>query len=125
MLASPRLPLIMLAALIVAKIGPVVADVIHTALEVIRLTALTIGVAIAVTVFTWVVIKVIRWQLQRRAAIAASQARVFAMPRRQQTGPAASMAAWPVVAPARCCGPSAGSYQPGQCPVCEPAQRAG
>ena len=30
----------MLAALIAAKTGPVVADVIHTALEVIRLTAL-------------------------------------------------------------------------------------
>ena len=35
--------ILMLAALIVAKIGPIVAEIIHTALEVIRLAALTIG----------------------------------------------------------------------------------
>ena len=84
---SPRL-LIMIAALIAAKIGPIVAEVIHTALEVIRLTALTIGAAAAVTAFTWMVIKITRWQLHRRTAIVASQPRMFAMPQRQQTGPA-------------------------------------
>ena len=100
--------ILMLAALIAAKIGPVVADVIHTALEVIQLTALTIGVAAAVTALTWVVIKVTRWQLHRRTAIAASQPRVFAMPATAANRPwSASLAAWPVAVPARCCGPSA------------------
>ena len=117
---------LMLAALIVAKIGPIVADVIHTALEVIRLAALTIGVATAVTAFAWVVIKVIRWQLHRRTVIAASQQRVFVMPGRQQ---AASSAQHACLA----CGGtgtvlraiSAGRWQPRQCPVCAPVARAG
>ena len=117
--------ILMLAALIAAKTGPIVADVIHTALEVIRLTALMIGTAAAVTALTWVVIKVIRWQLQRRTAIAASQPGCSPCPDGSKLALVASLAAWPVVVPARCCGPSARSYQPGQCPVCAPVARAG
>jgi hypothetical protein len=118
--------ILMLAALIVAKIGPIVADVIHTALEVLQLTALTIGVAAAVTALTWVVIKIARWQLHRHVAVAASQPRVSAMPGGQQ---AASSAQHACLA----CGGtgtvlraiSAGRWQPRQCPVCAPVARAG
>ena len=46
------------------------------------------GAIAAVTALTWLGIKVTRWQLHRRATIAASQAKVLVMPRRQQTGPA-------------------------------------
>jgi hypothetical protein len=118
--------ILMLAALIVAKIGPLVAAIVHTTLEVIGFTALAIGAIAAVTAFTWLGIKVTRWQLHRRATIAASQAKVFVMPRRQQTGPAGQLGCL-------ACGGtgtvlraiSAGRYRPGQCPVCEPAQKAG
>ena len=116
---------LMLAALIAAKTGPVVADVIHTALEVIRLTALMIGIVIAVTVFTWAVIKVIRWQLQRHVAIAASQTRVFAMPRRPQTGPGDQPGCLACGGTGTVLRAISGHYQPDQCPVCESAQRAG
>jgi hypothetical protein len=118
--------LLMVAALIVAKIGPVVAGIIHTVLDVVRLAALTVGVAAAVTVVTWTVIKVTRWQLRHRSALAASQARLFVMPERGQTGPANQP---------RClaCGGSgtvqraigSGHYRSGACPVCVPARRAG
>lgn len=118
--------LIMLAALIAAKIGPVVAEVIHIALEVLQLTALMIGTAIAVTAVIWAVIKVTRWQLQRRTEIAASQARVFAMPKRQQTASSAQsgcLACGGTGTVLRAIGAS--GWQPRQCPVCVPAQRAG
>jgi hypothetical protein len=118
--------ILIVAALIVAKIGPVVAGIIHTVLEVIRLAALTVGVAAAVTVVTWAVIKVTRWQLRRQTALAASQARVFVMPERGQTRQANQPSCL-------ACGGSGtvlraisgGRYRPGQCPVCVPARRAG
>jgi hypothetical protein len=118
--------ILMLAALIVAKIGPIVADVIHTALEVIRFTALTIGTAAAVTAVTWVVIKVTHWQLHRRTTLVTSQLRVSAMPKRQQTGPAGQrdcLACGGTGTVLRAIG--SGRYRPGECPVCAPVARAG
>lgn len=117
---------LMLAALIVAKIGPIVAEIIHTALEVIRLVALTTGVAVAVAFVTWAGIKTIRWQRRRHMALAASQVRMFTVPARGQTGPAAQagcLACGGTGTVLRAIG--AGRYQPAQCPVCEPARRAG
>lgn len=117
--------ILMLAALIAAKTGPVVADVIHTALEVLRLTALMIGTAAAVTALTWMGIKVTRWQLHRHTAITASQPRVFAMPRRPQTGPGGQPGCLACGGTGTVLRAIGGSYQPGQCPVCAPVARAG
>jgi hypothetical protein len=118
--------ILMFAAVMVAKIGPVVAHIIHTVLEVLRLAALTVGVAAAVTVVTWAVIKVTRWQLRRRTSLAVSQARVFVMPERGQTGPANQprcLACGGTGTVLRALG--SGHYRPGACPVCVPARRAG
>ena len=119
--------LIMLAALVVAKIGPIVARILHTVAEVIRLVALTTGVVVALAVLTWAAIAIIRWQL-RRSALAAARTRVVTMP-------AVRFSANQVSGPANClaCGGtgtvlraiSNNRYQPGQCPVCEPVTRAG
>jgi hypothetical protein len=116
------------AALIAAKIGPIVANIIHVVLEVIRLVALTTGLVVALAVLTWAAIVVTRWQLRRRA-LAAARTRVVTMP-------TAGFAAEHVGGPADClaCGGtgtvlraiSNGSrYQPGECPVCASIQRAG
>jgi hypothetical protein len=115
------------AALIVAKIGPIVARIVHIALEVIRFAALTTGLVLALTVTTWAAITITHWQL-RRTAPAASQTRVIATPTIWVSASQASR-------PADClaCGGSgtvlmlAGGdrYQPGACPVCEPAEWAG
>ena len=117
---------VMFAAFMVAKIGPIVAGFIHVALEVIRFTVLTMGVAAAVAVVTWAAFRLTRWQLQRRPALAASQTRVCVMPEHQQTGPSEQQ-------DCLACGStgmvlraiSGGCWQPGECPAYEPAQRAG
>ena len=119
--------LIMLAALIAAKIGPIAAHIIHVVLDVIRLVALTIGLVLALAAVTWAAIVITRWQL-RRGALAAARTRVVAMP-------AIRFPADQVSDPADClaCGGtgtvlraiSSTRYQPGQCPVCDPVKRAG
>jgi hypothetical protein len=115
------------AALVAAKIGPVVAKIVHVALEVIRLAALITGLVVVVAVVTWAAIVVTRWQLRRRALTAARTEVV--------TMPATRVSADQVSGPAGClaCGGSGtvlraisnDRYQPGQCPVCEPITQAG
>jgi hypothetical protein len=119
--------LIMLAALIVAKIGPFVARILHTVVEVIRLVALTTGVVVALAVITWAAIVITCWQLRRRA-LATVRTRVV-------TIPAVPFSADQVSNSADClaCGGTGtvllaidrGRHQPGACPVCEPFMRAG
>jgi hypothetical protein len=113
------------AALVAAKIGPVVAGIVHTVVEVIRLVALTVGSVVALAVVTWAVLALIRWQL-RRQALAVTRTGVVTMPSWERTGPADR-------ADCLACGGagtvlraiSGGQYQPGECPVCEPVRRAG
>jgi hypothetical protein len=116
------------AALIVAKIGPIVAQIAHLALEVICIAALTTGLVLALAAITWAAIMITRWQL-RRTALAAGQTQVIAAPAIRVSASRASR-------PADClaCGGSGtvlkaiedGSrYQPGACPVCQPIERAG
>src|SRR5689334_1691089 len=71
--------LILGAALIVAKIGPIVAQIIHIALEVIRFAALSTGLVLALAAITWAAIMITRWQL-RRTASAAGHTQVIAAP---------------------------------------------
>jgi len=116
------------AALIVAKIGPMVAQIVHIVLEVIRIAALTTGLVLALAVITWAAIMITRWQL-RRTASAAGQTQVIAAPAIRVSASRASR-------PADClacggCGTvlkaigDGSRYQPGACPVCQPAERAG
>jgi hypothetical protein len=119
--------LIMLAALIAAKIGPVVAKIVHVVLDVIRLVALTTGLVVALVVITWAAIAITRWQL-RRSALAAPPTRVVTMPAMRVTAAHHSRSA-----DCLACGGTgsvlraigSGRYQPGECPVCEPMTRAG
>jgi hypothetical protein len=119
--------IIMVAALIAAKIGPIVAHIIHVVLEVTRLVALTTGLVVTLAAVTWAAIVITRWQLQPRTALAATRTRVVTMP-------AIRFSADQVSSPADClaCGGTgtvlraigSGRYQPGECPVCEPIKRA-
>src|SRR5690242_194269 len=67
------------AALVVAKIGPIVARVLYTVAEVLRLVALTMGVVVALAVLTWAAIAITRRQC-RRKALAAARTRAVTMP---------------------------------------------
>jgi hypothetical protein len=114
------------AALVAAKIGPIVARVLHTVAEVIRLVALTTGVVVALAVITWAAIVITRWQL-RRIALAAARTPVVTMPTIRFSADHVSSSA-----DCLACGGtgtvlraiSSGRYQPGECPVCEPVTRA-
>ena len=114
------------ATVIVAKIGPIVARIVHVALEVIRIAALTAGVVLAVAVAAWLAVMTVRWWLRHRGA------------GRRATPQPVNATVWqnvPAGHQPEClaCGGSGnvlqlidGSrYQPGACPVCEPAQWAG
>ena len=117
--------LIIGAALVAAKIGPIVAEIVHTALEVIRLVALTTGLVVALAVFTWAVIAVTRWQL-RRKALAATPTQVTVTRPWEQTGPADRPDCLACGGTGRVLRAiSGGRYQPSECPVCEPVRRAG
>jgi hypothetical protein len=117
----------MMAALAAAKIGPVVARIVHTVAEVIRLVALTTGLVVALAAVTWAAIAITRWQLQSKA-LAGTRTRVV-------TPSAIWMSATRASPPADClaCGGTGtvlraigtGRHQPGECPVCEPVRRAG
>src|SRR5689334_4687794 len=118
--------LILIGTLIVAKIGPIVAQIVHVALEVIRIAALTAGAVLAVAVAAWLAGITVRWWLRHRSA------------GRQAAPQPLNATVWqnvPAGDQPEClaCGGSGkvlqlidGSrYQPGACPVCEPAQWAG
>jgi hypothetical protein len=119
--------LIMVAALVAAKIGPIVAHIVHVVLDVIRFVALTTGLVLALAVITWAAIVITRWQLQRKA-VAGTQTRMV-------TPSTIWMSATRTSHPADClaCGGNGtvlraiggGRYQPQDCPVCEPVRRAG
>jgi hypothetical protein len=118
--------LIMLAALVAAKIGPIVARILHTVAEVIRFVALTTGVVVLLAVITWAAIVITRWQL-RRIALAGARTPVVTMPANRFSADHSNSA------DCLACGGtgtvlraiSSGRYQPGECPVCEPVTRAG
>ncbi len=118
--------LILLAVLAAAKIGPIVARIVHTVLEVIRIAALTTGLVLGLAAVTWTAIVITRWQLHRRTALAVARA------------PMAAERPWehPGLAGQPDCLACGGSgmvlrsitgtgYQPQDCPVCEPARRVG
>ena len=67
-LASPRSRSSWDAAFIVAKIGPIVAQIVHIALEVIRIAALTAGAVLAFAVAAWLAIMIARWWLRHHGA---------------------------------------------------------
>jgi len=114
------------AALIAAKIGPIVAGIVHTVLEVLRVVALTTGLVLALAVVTWTAIGIARWQLQRRQMLVANPTRLVVTRLWEQAEPAdrpdcpACGGNGTVL---RAIGGS--GYQPQDCPVCEPARRAG
>ncbi len=113
------------AALIVAKIGPFVAAIIHAVLEVVRIVALTTGLVLALAVITWAAIVITRWQL-RRKALTANQSRLVVTRSWEQAEPTNQ-------SDCLTCGGNGtvlraiggDRYQPSTCPICESAQRVG
>ena len=118
--------LILLGTFIVAKIGPIVARVVHIALEVLRIAALTAGAVLAFAVLTWLAVMTVRWRLRHRGT------RRQAIPQPVNAASRQQMAAGDGPGCLACGGSGkvlqlidGSRYQPGECPICEPAQWAG
>jgi hypothetical protein len=118
--------IILIGTLIVAQIGPIVAQIVHIALEAIRIAALTAGAVLAFAVAAWLAVMITRWWLRHQGA------------QRQAIAQPVNATAWhnvPAGDQSACLayGGSGqvlraidgGRYQPGACPLCEPAQWAG
>jgi hypothetical protein len=114
------------AAVITAKIGPLVARIVHTALDVLRIAALTAAAVLAWAVLTWLTVMIVRrWHRRHDAQRQATVQPISPAFRQHMTARDRP----------RClaCGGSgamlkaigASRYQPGACPVCEPAEWAG
>jgi hypothetical protein len=113
------------AALIAAKIGPIVASIVRTVLDVIRFATLTIGMVMALAVVTWATIALIRWQL-RHQALAVTRPRVVSARSWKQTGPADRPDCLACGGTGTVLRAISGSqYQVSECPACEPGRRAG
>jgi hypothetical protein len=113
------------AVLIAAKIGPIVAGIVHAVLEVLRVVALTTGLVLALAAVTWAAIVITRWQLRHKVSMA-NQTRMVVTPPWEQAEPAdrrACLACGGTGTVLRAIG--SGRYQPGKCPVCEPITSAG
>ena len=119
--------LVMLAALIAARIVRIADRIIHVVLDVIRLVALTTGLVLALAAVAWAAIVITRWQ-RRRRAFAAARTRVVIMPAirlpvDQVSGPPGCLACGGTGTVLRAI--SSTRYQLGECPVCDPVKRAG
>ena len=114
------------AAFIVAKIGPIVAGLVHIALEVIRVVALTAAVVLMLTVAAWLAVVIVRWWLrhydaQRQAILQPVNATAWRdVPAGDQSACLACGGSGRVLRAI-----SSSRYQPSACPVCEPAEWAG
>jgi hypothetical protein len=117
----------MLAALVAARIGPIVARIAHTVVEVIRVAAITTGLVLALAAITWAATVITRWQLQRRTAMPDSTPGVappvIRLSSSHSTHPAGCLACGGTGTVLRAINGS--GYQPQDCPVCEPARRVG
>jgi hypothetical protein len=113
------------AALIAAKIGPIVAAITHTVLEVLRIAALTTGLVLTVAVVTWAAIVITRWQLQRQKVLAANPVRVVVTRLWEQAESAARPDCLACGGNGTVLRAIGSGYQLSECPVCEPARRAG
>jgi hypothetical protein len=118
--------LIMLAVLVAARVGTIVTHIVHAVFEVVLFAALTTGLVLALAAATWAAITIIRWQRQRRTALAVGRNPLATTQLWWQAGPAGQ----------RECLACGGSgmvlraingrrYQPQDCPACELARQAG
>jgi hypothetical protein len=60
--------LIIGAAIVAVKIGPIVARIIHIAIEILRIAALTAAAVLAFAFMAWVAVRLVRWWHRHRKA---------------------------------------------------------
>lgn len=119
--------IILMTVALAAKIGPIVARIMHLVIEVIRIVTLTAATVVALAVLGWLTVTVVRWWLRHRNDQQQTALRPVTAVTWDKSKQADDRAA------CLACGGSqrvlqtmdANRYQAQACPVCEPAQRAG
>jgi hypothetical protein len=115
------------AALVAVKIGPVVARILHLAVEVLTIILLTAASALACIVLAWLTVRIVRWQLRRHHAHPQVILRPVPSgdlkPINQADSEPGCLACDGTRKVLRAIGGS--RYQAQSCPVCEPVTRAG
>jgi hypothetical protein len=112
-------------AIVAVKIGPIMARIIHLAVEVLTIIMLTAAAALAAILLTWATVRIVRWRARLHHA---RQPLILR--------PVPSVANVSAADPQpRClaCGDTgtvlraitSSRYQTRPCPVCEPARKTG
>jgi hypothetical protein len=114
-------------AVVVVKIGPVVARITHLVVEVLTIIMLTAVTALACIVLGWLTVRIVRWRLRRRSAHPQTTLRPVPSNARDHIGRADTepgcLACGDTGTVLRAIGSS--RYQAQPCPACEPVARAG
>jgi hypothetical protein len=114
-------------AFVAVKIGPVVARIIHLAVEVLTIIMLTAATALACIVLAWLTVRIVRWRLRRRSAHPQRTLRPVPTAVSDHIGQADTrpgcLACGDTGTVLRAIGGS--RYRADRCPVCEPVTRAG
>ena len=111
-------------AIVAVKIGPVVARIIHLAVEVLTIIMLTAAAALAAIVLTWVTVRIVRWRVRQHYA---KPVALVPVPSTGSVSPADRQPG------CLACGDTgtvlraitSSRYQARPCPVCEPVRRTG
>lgn len=110
-------------ALIVAKIGPIVARIFHILIEALAIIALTAASILACLLVTWLVIRIVRWRNHHRAVQRPVLRPVRATDQlSRETAGRKCLACGDTGTVLRAVG---SRYQDQPWPACEPAHRAG
>jgi hypothetical protein len=114
-------------AVVAVKIGPIVARIIHLAVEVLTIIMLTAATALACIVVGWLTVCIVRWRLRRRSAHPQTTLRPVPTAASDHIRPAGTepgcLACGDTGTVLRAIGSS--RYRADRCPVCEPVTRAG
>ena len=115
------------AAVVAVKMGPIVARILHVVVEVLTIITLTAATALACIVITWLTVRIVRWQLSRRSAHRQTTLRSVPTVARQHIDQAndgpGCLACGDTGTVLRAI--SGSRYQAQPCPACEPSKQAG
>jgi hypothetical protein len=118
-------PVIAGAALVAAKIGPIVARIAHLVVEVLTIVLVTAGSALVLIAATWLTLQLVRWQIRQHHAHRQPVLRpvpftALAVHHGREAGCLACGNTGQVLRAI-----SGSRYLAEPCPACEPAQRTG
>src|SRR5215467_6560062 len=111
-------------AIVAVKIGPIVARILHLAVEVLTIIMLTAASALAAIVLTWLTVRIVRWRVRQHHR---QPVTLWPVPATASVSPADSQPGCLACGDTRTVllAITGSRYQARPCPVCEPARKRG